>query len=76
MLFIKKALEEFACALQEAQRLANQFEREEAAQKPKQPKTYLGGSRMMLYHHEKLCKTLASKDFLDIGSFLALQEAK
>ncbi|KAH8989994.1 hypothetical protein EDB92DRAFT_1816970 [Lactarius akahatsu] len=68
-------LQQFASALQEAQKLAVQLERDEAQQnlKRKTPKTYLGNSRMTLYRCEKACKLLASEGFLDIRSFMELK---
>jgi hypothetical protein len=68
------ALQQFAFALQEAQRLAVQLERDQAHQKHKKPKTYRGNSRMTRYHREKTRKSLASKGFLDIRSFLELKQ--
>ncbi|KAH9020180.1 hypothetical protein EDB85DRAFT_2153227 [Lactarius pseudohatsudake] len=68
------ALQRFASALQEAQKLAVQLERDKAQQKRKTPKTYRGNSRMTLYHREKARKVLASEGFLDIRSFMELKE--
>jgi hypothetical protein len=68
------ALQQFAFALQEAQQLAVQLERDQAHQKHKKPKTYRGNSRMTRYRREKTRKSLASKGFLDIRSFLELKQ--
>ncbi|KAH8990069.1 hypothetical protein EDB92DRAFT_1816923 [Lactarius akahatsu] len=70
------ALQWFASALQEAQKLTVQLERDEAQQnlKHKTPKTYRGSLRMTLYCHKKARKLLASEGFLDIRSFMELKE--
>ncbi|KAH9003937.1 hypothetical protein EDB84DRAFT_1573210 [Lactarius hengduanensis] len=68
------ALQRFASALQEAQKLAVQLERDKAQQKRKTPKMYWGNSRMTLYRHEKARKVLASEGFLGIRSFMELKE--
>jgi hypothetical protein len=68
------ALQQFASALQEAQRLAVQLEKDQASQKCRKLKTYQGDSRTTHYRREKAWKALASKGFLNIGSFLELKQ--
>ncbi|KAH8987499.1 hypothetical protein EDB86DRAFT_3082231 [Lactarius hatsudake] len=68
------ALQRFASALQEAQKVAVQLERDHTHQKRKTPKMYRGNSRMTLYCREKARKVLASEGFLDIKSFMVLKE--
>ncbi|KAH9017519.1 hypothetical protein EDB84DRAFT_1442767 [Lactarius hengduanensis] len=68
------ALQRFASALQEAQKVAIQLERDQAHQRRKTSKTYRGNSRTTLFHREKARKVLASEGFLDIRSFMVLKE--
>ena len=69
----QSVLQQFASALQRAQEIAVQIERDQKCQKRRTPKTYRGNSRTTLYRREKAHKSLASKGFLDLGSFLALK---
>ena len=69
----QSALQQFASALQRAQEIAVQIERDQKSQKRRTPKTYRGNSRTTLYRREKARKSLASKGYLDLGSFLALK---
>ena len=68
------ALQQFASALQDAQRLAVELERDQASQKRKTPKTYQGDSRTTRYRRGKAREALAAKGFLDIRSFLELKQ--
>ncbi|KAH9012941.1 hypothetical protein EDB85DRAFT_1900022 [Lactarius pseudohatsudake] len=68
------ALQRFASALQEAQKVAIQLERDQAHQRRKTSKTYRGNSRTTLFRREKARKVLASEGFLDIRSFMVLKE--
>ena len=67
------ALQQFAAALQEAQRIAVQLEGDQT-RKCKIPKTYQGDLRTTLYCCEKTQKALALKGFLDIRTFLAMKQ--
>ncbi|KAH9014045.1 hypothetical protein EDB85DRAFT_2157659 [Lactarius pseudohatsudake] len=68
------ALQRFASALQEAQKVAIQLERDQAHQRRKTSKTYRGNSRTTFFRREKARKVLASEGFLDIRSFMVLKE--
>ena len=70
------ALQQFASALQDAQRLAVELERDQASQKWKTLKTYQGDSRTTRYCCGKACEALAAKGFLDIRSFLELKQCE
>ena len=66
-------VEQFASMLREAQHLTVQIKKDEQARKRKTPKTYQGNSKKTQYRRQKARKALASKGFLDIGSFMALK---
>ena len=67
-------LQRFASALQDAQQRAIQLEKEQAKQKKKTPKTYLGNLAKTLAHCEKARQVLASQGFHDVFSFMAMKE--
>ena len=67
-------LQRFASALQDAQQRAIQLEKEQAKQKKKTPKTYLGNSAKTLARREKARQVLASQGFHDVFSFMAMKE--
>ena len=70
------ALQQFASALQDAQRLAVELERDQASQKQRMPNTYQGDLRTTCYHRGKARQALAAKGFLDIRSFLELKQCE
>jgi len=62
----------FASRLREAQCLSIKIKNTEQKGKKKVPQTYLHNSKKTQYRREKAWKDLASKGFLDIASFMAL----